>query len=58
MTTGKTGITYPCDEMTDDEKFAFDERCAICITDGGLSEDEARVIATREWFGMVKQRSD
>ena len=41
--------------MNPDERFAFDERVAICMFDGGLSEADATLVALNDY--AVRKRS-
>jgi hypothetical protein len=42
--------------MTDDERFAFEERIAICMFDGNLTESEATRVALSD-FAAQRARS-
>jgi hypothetical protein len=35
--------------MNDDERFEFEERIAICMFDGGLSEADATLVALNDY---------
>jgi len=34
--------------LDEEQRYAWDERVAICVVDGGLSQDEAETVAWRE----------
>lgn len=44
--------------LTQDQRDAWDERVAICMVDGGLSQEEAEAIAWREVEGQHAQPVD
>lgn len=41
--------------MNDDERFEFEERVAMCMFDGGLSEADATLVALNDY--AVRKRS-
>ena len=45
---GADGSVRQLDDLDEDERFAWEERMAICMTDGGLSEAEAEDVAWQE----------
>ena len=44
--------------LTEEQRDAWNERVAICMVDGGLSQDEAETIAWREVEGQHAQPVD
>jgi len=44
--------------LDEEQRYAWDERVAICMVDGGLSQEEAEAIAWREVEGQAAQPMD
>ena len=44
--------------LTQNQRYAWDERVAICMVDGGLSQEEAEAVAWREVEGQHAQPVD